>query len=156
MGDKVLVYQAVVISRLLYGLSSAWLNVAEARRLNGFQANCFRRIAGIKPSFISRVSNKFVLQRTGQAELGRQLLKQQLLIYGRLARAPNNDVLRQLTFVPGTTQAATSRYVRRIGRPRNEWAVMLERETFKMHTQPSAIIHDQLLWRRAVSSYCNT
>ena len=37
---KIQVYNAIVISRLLYGLSSAWLNVAEIRRLNGFQCRC--------------------------------------------------------------------------------------------------------------------
>lgn len=31
MNRKVQVYQEVVVSRLLYGLSSAWLNVAESR-----------------------------------------------------------------------------------------------------------------------------
>ena len=33
---KIQVFKSVIISRLLYGLSSAWLNAAELRRLNGF------------------------------------------------------------------------------------------------------------------------
>ena len=41
---KLQIYQAVVVSRLLYGLSSAWLNAVETRRLNGFQARCLRCI----------------------------------------------------------------------------------------------------------------
>ena len=154
MGRKLQIYQAVVVSRLLYGLSSAWLNVAESRRLNGFHARCLRKVTGIKPSFISRVSNAAVLKKAGQAELRCQLLRQQLLMYGRLARASNDDVLRQLTFIPDLTRPATGRYVRRVGRPRNEWAVMLEKETRKMHANPSAIINDQLLWKRAVVAYC--
>ena len=154
MGRKVQIYQAVVVSRLLYGLSSAWLNVAESRRLNGFHARCLRKVTGIKPSFISRVSNAAVLKKAGQAELRCQLLRQQLLMYGRLARASNDDVLRQLTFIPDSTRPATGRYVRRVGRPRNEWAVMLEKETRKMHADPSTIINDHFLWRRAVVAYC--
>ena len=146
----------MVVSRLLYGLASAWLNVAESRRLNGFHARCLRKITGIKPSFVSRVSNATVLQRAGQAELRQQLLKQQLLLYGRIARSPNGDVLRQLTFIPNSVQAATSRYVRRVGRPRNEWAVMLGAEARKMCSDPSAIINDHMLWRRAVVGFCST
>ena len=75
-------------------------------------------------------------------------------MYGRLARASNDDVLRQLTFIPDSTRPATGRYVRRVGRPRNEWAVMLEKETRKMHADPSTIINDHFLWRRAVVAYC--
>ena len=156
MRRKVQVYQAVVVSRLLYGLSSAWLNVAESRRLNGFHARCLRKITGIKPSFVSRVSNAAVLQRAGQVELRRQLLKQQLLLYGRLARSSNDDVLRQLTFIPDSVSAATGRYVRRVGRPRNEWAVMLDKEARKMHAEPGVIINDHVLWRRAVVAFCST
>ena len=63
MRRKVKFYLAVVVSRLLYGLSSVWLNVAESCRLNGFHARCLRKITGIKPSFVSRVSNAAVLQR---------------------------------------------------------------------------------------------
>ena len=141
---------------MLYGLSSAWLDAAESRRLDGFHARCLRKITRIKPSFISRVSNAAVLKQAGQTELRRQLMKQQLLLYGRLARSPNDDVLRQLTFIPDSVRAATGRYVRRVGRPRNEWAVMLDKEARKMHANPSAIINDQELWKRAVVAYCST
>ena len=145
-----------MVSRLLYGLSSAWLNVAESRRLDGFHARWLRKVTGIKPSFMSRVSNAAVLKKAGQVELRRQLLKQQLLLYGRLARSPNEDVLRQLTFIPDSTSPAMGRYVRRVGRPRNEWAVMLDKEARKMHSDPSAILNDTSLWRRAVVAYCST
>ena len=86
----------------------------------------------------------------------RQLTKQQLLLYGRIARSANDGVLRQLTFIPDSVRAATGRYVRRVGRPRNEWAVMLEKEARKMCADPSAIINDQVLWKRAVVAYCST
>lgn len=105
----------------------------------------------IKPSFISRVSNTAV-----QVELRRQLLKQQLLLYGRVARSPNDDALRQLTFIPDSVRPATGRYVRRVGCPRSEWATMLDKEARKMHVDPSVIINDRMVWRRAVSAYCST
>ena len=150
---KVQIFQAVTLSRLLYGLSSAWLNVAEIRRLNGFQARCLRKIVGIKPSFISRVSNLTVLQKTGQRQLGEELLKQQMLLYGRVSRSCPGDLLRDLTFMPGTLQPATGQYVRRVGRPRNEWAVMLQREAFKMSSHANTIVHDRRLWQQAIERY---
>merc|ERR1712224_287870 len=81
---KVQCFQAVISSKLLYGLSSAWLNEAEQRRLNGFQARCLRRIYNIQPSFISRISNVEVLKRAGQVEFTKQLLKQQLKLFQKI------------------------------------------------------------------------
>ena len=41
---KVEIFEACVVSRLLYGLQAAWLNKSERRRLNAFQCRCLRRI----------------------------------------------------------------------------------------------------------------
>lgn len=128
---KLQIFQAVITSKLLYGLSSAWLNVCEERRLNGFQARCLRGIVGIKPAFISRVSNKIVLQRASQSSYTKQL-RLQLKLFGRIARAPDNDVIRKLTFCPNSLRAATDRYIRKAGRPRNEWATMLFQDVARL------------------------
>ena len=109
---------------------------------------------GIPHSFYSRVSNATVLERAGQKPLGRHLLKQQMLLYGRIARAPASDLLRNLTFVPGTQSPATSRYIRRVGRPRNEWTVMLQKESYKMSAEADRMLHQPMEWRRAVERYC--
>ena len=151
---EIRIYKAVVISRLLYALNSAWLNIAELRRLSGFHCRCLRTILRIKAAFISRVSNVRVLEQAGEAPLAKQLLRQQLLLYGRLVRAPNTDPLRQLTFIPGTTHPATSRYMRRVGRPRNEWALMLQKEVFKMGPAAGRAIHIEREWRDTVYRHC--
>ena len=70
---KIRILQAVVTGKLLYGLSSAWLNEAEVRRLDGFYCRCLRAILRIPPSFVSRVSNVTGLQQASQPALGRQL-----------------------------------------------------------------------------------
>ena len=97
----VVVVVAVIVNRLLYGLELAWLNVAEIRRLNSFQCRCLRVILGIKPAFVSRVSNAKVRQEAGQVQLGMQLLKAQLLRFGIIAGSPESDPIRKLTFIPG-------------------------------------------------------
>ena len=144
----------MITSRLLYSLGSAWINVAELRRLNGFQCRCLRPILGIKPSFVSRVSNSTVLQQSAQIPYGRQLFRQQLLLFGRVARAPPTDPLRILTFVPGSLLPATGHYVRRVGRPRNELAVMLEKEARKVHPNFDQIVYTETEWKAAVYGYC--
>ena len=98
---KLQAFQAMVVSRLLYGLSTAWLNVADMRRLNGFQARCLRVILRIPPAFVSRVSNRHVLQMAEEIELGNQLLKQQLLLYGQVVRSLPSDPRRDVTFAQG-------------------------------------------------------
>jgi len=146
---KVAVYNAIVVSRLLYGLSSAWLNAAEIRRLNGFHCRCLRKITRIRPSFVSRVSNAAVLMRAHEHPLSSYLRYQQLLLFGRVARAPARDALRRATFHHGL-EPATNRYVRRIRRPRNEWARMLREEACKMSPQSESLIRDVAAWQRAV------
>lgn len=150
---KLLVFQAVVVSRLLYGLSSAWLNVADVRRLCGFHCRCLRVICRVQPAYLSRVSNKKVLEEAGQRSLEKQMLQQQMLLYGRVARASPSDPLRDLAFVPGGLEPATARYIRRVGRPRNEWATMVRKECFKMNTQFTNDISNEQAWRRAVHTY---
>ena len=46
---------------------------------------------------------------------------QQLRLLGRVLRSPATSPLHRAAFVPGTLRPATSRYVRRVGRPRKEW-----------------------------------
>ena len=150
---KIAVYQSVILSRLLYGLGSAWLNVADARRLNGFHCRCLRVILRVKPAYFSRVSNKTILEQSGQKPLDRQLLKHQLLLYGRVARSPDTDPLRNLTFVPGGLEPATARYIRRVGRPRNEWAVMVNRQCLRMDRRFVDFIGDETAWKSAVHDF---
>ena len=44
ISHKLYIFQVVITSRALYGLSGAWLSAAEQRRLDSFQARCLWRI----------------------------------------------------------------------------------------------------------------
>ena len=118
-----------------------------------------RSIIGVKPAFVSRVSNEEVRSRAGQIAYSRQLLKQQLLLFGRVFRSPDTDELRELTFFPGSFHDATSRYVRRVGRPRNEWTCKLRDIAFRMSGGCSrkleCLIHEELVWKATVHNYIN-
>ena len=72
-GGKNRIFEACVLSKLLYCLHTAWLNKAELRRLNIFQSKCFRKILNISHSFVSRISNKIVLEQSGRQEISSNL-----------------------------------------------------------------------------------
>ena len=156
MERKCEIFQSCITSKLLYGLSSAWLNAADSRRLDGFQARCLRKIARIKPSYISRVSNKAVLQKTKQQPYHVQLLRQQLYLFGKVASSANDDVLRKITFTPGTLRSAVDRFVRVVGRPRKEWAKMLLQEATAITGSAdaaSALTRNAHQWRQEVKKH---
>ena len=56
---------ALIESKLLYTMSALCFAAAENRRSDGFQNRCVRKIIGVKPAFISRVSNATVLEKAG-------------------------------------------------------------------------------------------
>ena len=95
------------------------------------------------------------LLNRGPPAAAARALKAQLLLYGKVVRAPDDDVLRQLTFIQNSTKAATEHYVRRVGRPRNEWAVMLRKESYKMNPRADEIVLDRYTWAQEVHRYCS-
>ena len=125
LSRKLEVFHAAIVSLLLYGLNTVWLNARQQRQLNGFQARCLRDMMRIPHPYFSRVSNKTVLERSGQTALTTELLRSQLIMFGRVARAPDDDTRRRLTFCPGSLRPTTCRHLRRVGRPRHEWASQL-------------------------------
>ena len=129
---KIDILNATVIPKLLYSLMTACLNLAERRRLDGFHNRCLRLVWGIQPALISRVSNSSVLQITQQKPLTHLLARQQLMMFGKVARAPAGSLLRDSTFCPGSLRPAADRYIRRVGRPRLEWAKEVTKMALKM------------------------
>ena len=118
--DKLQYFHALIVSRLIYGLSSMWLVVAQRRRLDGFYARCLRSILRIAPSFISWVSNVRVLRQAGVASFSDQLLQRQMIFLGKIARSPADSPLRRDTFSLGTILHQLGRFVGRVGRPRQD------------------------------------
>ena len=77
-------------------------------------------------------------------------LKQQLLLFGKVARAPDDDVFRGLTFIPGSLTPATERYVRKTGRPRHTCARMPLQEATKAagtYADLQAKLADEEVWK---------
>ena len=158
---KTEIFNACIISKLMYCLHTAYLNKAERRKLDGLQARCMRQIIGVLPSFISRVSNADVLGKANAATLSSTLLKQQLHLFGTIARRPAGDAVRDLIFEHGTLDLRISAFQRRRGRPRTSWAkyvwdqaVLAAGSRDNLH----GILQDTILarkaWGKAVTQHC--
>ena len=112
VADKLRYSHAIVISRLLYSLSSLWLVTAQHRRLDGFYARCSRKILRVPPAYHSRVSNTVVFDKAGTGVLSEQSLFKQLVLLGKVARSPLEIPLRIDTFVDNSLRPQIGRYVR--------------------------------------------
>ena len=125
-------FRTFIVSRLSYGLCTTWLVKTQQRRLDGFYARCLRRILGIPAAYISRVSNAEVFSRAGTKPLTTQLLRHQIRLLGRVGRSPKDSPMRRHTLIGDTAQPQIGRYVRRVGRPRQDWTSMVMAEAERL------------------------
>ena len=118
---KLWYFHSLIISRLLYGLATVCLVTVQRRRLDGFYARCLRKILKIPAAFISRVSNAKVFAEAGVCPLSDKLTQKQLQLLGKVALSPAGSPLRRDTFADGSLIPQIGCYVRRRGRPRQDW-----------------------------------
>ena len=150
---KMRMFTTLIESKLLYSLGGACLSKAQMRRLDGFQNRCIRKIIGVKPSWVSRVSNADVLTRAEHIPASSLLLERQLHQFGKVLRSAPEHPLRLASFVPGTEHPATDFYVRRIGRPAKEFVPGMIRHTCRMFGSLDTavpIARDPMRWKSAV------
>ena len=122
---KLQIFDAVIMSKLRYSVASACLLKRDLRRLDGFQANAIRRMLGIKPSFISRVSNARVLAMARSQTISSQCAKLQTDLLQKILSDPTKEELRRAPFKAGTDTPITRQFVMRVGRPRHNWATQV-------------------------------
>ena len=93
---KMNVYQACVLSTLLYG-SEAWtLYSYQERRLNTFHLRCLRRLQGL--TWQDRVTNIDVLAKAGMASMQTMLTTRRLRWLGHVARMQDNRIPKKLLY----------------------------------------------------------
>ena len=158
---KLEVFEAIITSKPLYGFSRTWLNTTERRRLDGFQNRCLRSIWAIKPAYLSRVSNASVLEQTRQRPLSTtKLAKQQLLLFGKVAREPAGSPMRDATFHGNTLAPKATKVVRRRGLPsRLEWTSQVYNMAVRAaggHDMLQTCIQSPAQWRNLVSTFVST
>ena len=62
-----------------------------------------------------------LFERAGVKPLTDQIALRQIMLLGRVGRAPADGALRRNTFAGDSASPQIGRYVRRVGRPRHDW-----------------------------------
>ena len=160
---KLRIFEACVVSKLLYCLHVCWLNAAETRKLDAFYVRCVRKIGGIRPSYYSRLSNQTVCEYMGCKPLSVSLKRYQLLYIANLARRPDGNVLRDIIFKPSSIELSRFQGPRKRGRPRVVWgeavfgmalSIAGSHNCLKQHwaNTPDA----KRSWQAVVDNYCSS
>jgi hypothetical protein len=96
---KVKIFNSLITSKLLYSLAASCPLKGDLRRLDGFHCRCVRQIFGILPAFLSRISNAEVFRRAGCMPMSVLLRQRQMILLGRVLRAPVGNPLQSVSFV---------------------------------------------------------
>ena len=117
---KMAVYNACIISTLLYG-SESWTTYArQEKRLNTFHLRCLRRILGI--SWQDKVTNAEVLSRAGLPSIHTILRQRRLRWLGHVHRMEDGRIPKDLLYGELTSGK------RNIGRPKLRYSDVVKRD----------------------------
>ena len=117
---KVLVYQACVLSTLLYGSESWTAYARQEKRLNSFHLRCLRRLLKIK--WQDRVPNTEVLDRAGLLSMPALLSHRRLRWLGHVHRMDPHRLPREILY--GELRDGA----RRVGRPQLRFKHVCKRD----------------------------
>ena len=128
---QLLIYDAIIRSKLLYGLETVQLTEATAKKLDVFQLKGLRQILRLQTTFVNRAnSNKFVFEMASKtaypdpqdkkviprfSEFHRE---RKASLLGHILRTDNEDPSRQVNFQPNTAYRV-EHGKKRIGKPIN-------------------------------------
>ena len=144
---KIILYDAIIRSKLLYGLETIHLTPALAKKLDAFQYRGLRKIMGMSSTYINRANtNQRLLAAASDAAFPnpgdtRKVLpfsryheERRAKLLGHILRSPDVDPLRQVSFTPST--ASRIDYgKKRVGRPRQNWVMFSKKYVYenKLH-----------------------
>ena len=144
---KIQVFNAIIRSKLLYGLECIQLTNAEISRINAFQNNFLRRILGKPPTFIDRSETNERMYREIQERYGCNFehfgdtwRKAKLKLFGHILRTSRADPLSQVTFNSDALRPR-SVYTRRPGRPKADWVWESYKDAFLFLNGQGAIFN---------------
>ena len=130
---KLQVYQAVIVTKLLYGLETVHLTEANKNKINAFQIRGLRQILKKKHTFYNRNhTNAHILQEATKLaypkeedlrkvkKFGDVYEDRRVKLLGHIIRTENHDPLRQVSLKPGTAERPDIGK-KRIGGPKQNW-----------------------------------
>ena len=142
------VYNACVISTLLYG-SETWTTYArQEKRLNTFHLRSLRRILGI--SWQEKITNTEVLSRVSLPSMFTLLRRRRLRWTGHVCRMQDGRIPKDLLY------GELSQGKRAIGRPKLRYSDVLKRDmrAIDMDTESwETLANDRTKWRTALTQH---
>ena len=162
---KLIVFDAIIRSKLLYGLETVHLTQAMYKRIDAFQYRSLRRILGMPSTFINRANtNKKLLEaataaafptrgdRRKIASFSNYHQERRAKLLGHVLRSGNEDPTRQISFLPGT--ACRIDYgKRRCGRPRQNWLHFAKKFVYEQRLSnfnyTGSTIEDEVMYEAA-------
>ena len=118
---KLQIFNACIISKVMYALKSLCLLKNDKMRINAFHCACLRKIVGVLPSYYSRVTNESILTTSCQVRLSVQLENRQMRLFEKIQTLPISSPLRILVCDNvGNPKDWACRRSR--GRPRQRWS----------------------------------
>lgn len=142
---KLLVYETVVLSTLLYS-SECWTVTANNLRvLNAFHLRCLRTICRVK--WTERTPDEEVLERTGMFSIEKIIQTKRLRWAGHLSRMEESRVPHQVAF------SELKEGKRPKHKPKKRWIDQLNQDLKNLHIDPKSwrsIAADRLKWRSGI------
>ena len=151
ISTKMKVYQACVLSTLLYGSETWTLYSHQECRLNTFHLRCFRRTLGI--TWLDRVPNKDVLAQAGEPSIFALLSQRRLRWRGHVSRTENGRIPKNMLYGELATGATP------VGRPTLRFKDVCKRDLKAGNINPAgreAAAADRCRWRLAVKAHIET
>jgi len=150
---KMRIYNAAVLSVLLYGAETWPLTGTLSSRLDGFDSRALRSILGIH--WRDLVSDKTVRALAGQPPASSLASRRRVRWYGHVLRlSPHHPSRAILDFDPGSFG-----WKRPWGAPRTRWFDVIKRDLDKLGLDPAAVeplAQDRDKWRALVNMVGST
>lgn len=147
---KIKIYQACVLSVLLYG-SECWrMTVHDLRKLQSFHTSCLRKILHI--FWPKKISNNELFKLTEQEDMSIVLTRKRWSWVGHVLR-------RETTSISKVALRWTPEGKRKRGRPKSSWRRTAEAELQALNLtwgQASRLAKDRQEWRQIVDALCAT
>ena len=145
LSTKLRLFNAIVVSVLLYGCDS-WKGLQEIEeRVRRFESNCLRKIMKIR--WHEHVSEEELRQRSGQQSVVEKIKIARWKWYGHVLRMSDERLPKQaLSWRPEGR--------RRVGRPKDTWRRTLTREMNRKNLQEEDVrrrAEDRATWRSFVA-----
>ncbi|KAI8496714.1 hypothetical protein Bbelb_253690 [Branchiostoma belcheri] len=144
LGTKLRVYNAAVVSILLYGAETWPLSNTLAARLDGFDSRCLRRILGVR--WFDHLPGTELRQRTQQPPASRVAAMRRVRWYGHVLRLPPDHPTRAiLNFSP-----QSAGWKRPRGAPRTRWTDVLAKDLALVNITPEeaqGLAQNRSRWR---------